>query len=149
MVFFLLILIKIQESHAQRQSHQPNGAHETGSVNNGSGTGGRSRFSSNGKHHHAHHNYNNGKTQKPPVSAVKQRVPNADDFPVLAGTVTPPSKSCVTTNGPTAAQVLQAPPPVKKESVAVVVVNGSEPSNAHLNTPERARSPATSTKVCI
>jgi len=83
------------------------------------------------------------------VSAIKQRVPNADDFPVLAGTVTPPSKSCVTTNGPTAAQVLQAPPPVKKESTVVVVVNGSEPGNARLTTPEHPRSPATSTKVCI
>lgn len=84
------------------------------------------------------------------MSTVKQRVPNADDFPVLAGTVTPPSKSCVTTNGPTAAQVLQAPPPVKKESMVAVVVNGSEPpSNARLNTPERPRSAAASTKVCI
>jgi len=67
---------------------------------------------------------------------------------VLAGTVTPPSRNCVTTNGPTAAQVLQAPPPVKKEGTAVVV-NGNEPSNARLITPEHQRLSATSTKVCI
>jgi len=51
--------------------------------------------------------------------AQKQRVPNADEFPVLNGSTTPPSRSPGSLNGatvnghngPTAAQVLQAPPP--------------------------------------
>ncbi|KAF7981162.1 hypothetical protein HWV62_34931 [Athelia sp. TMB] len=49
----------------------------------------------------------------------KQRVPNADEFPVLNGATTPPSRSPGGLNGaavnghhgPTAAQVLRAPPP--------------------------------------
>jgi hypothetical protein len=56
---------------------------------------------------------------------VKQRVPNADEFPVLAGSTTPPSRSPGLNgslphvnghSGPTAAQVLQAPPPVRRDS---------------------------------
>lgn len=58
-------------------------------------------------------------------SAMKQRVPNADEFPVLAGSTTPPTRAPglngVLPNGnghavPTAAQVLQAPPPRKDSS---------------------------------
>ena len=47
---------------------------------------------------------------------AQQRVPNADDFPVLAGSVTPPARSPVVgpISGPTAAQVLQAPAPFRK-----------------------------------
>lgn len=46
----------------------------------------------------------------------QQRIPNADDFPVLAGSVTPPARSpgVGPMNGPTAAQVLQAPAPYRK-----------------------------------
>lgn len=53
---------------------------------------------------------------------MKQRVPNADDFPVLAGSTTPPARSPGglvnghTHSGPTAAQVLQAPAPIRKDS---------------------------------
>jgi hypothetical protein len=55
---------------------------------------------------------------------VKQRVPNADDFPVLAGSTTPPARSPGHTSltnghvhsGPTAAQVLQAPAPIRKDT---------------------------------
>lgn len=53
---------------------------------------------------------------------TKQRVPNADEFPVLTGSITPPSRSpghngiLPNGNGPTAAQVLQAPPPLRKEN---------------------------------
>jgi hypothetical protein len=63
---------------------------------------------------------NNNK--KPPI---KQRVPNADEFPVLSGAVTPPARSPGTNGsllngnghiGPTAAQVLQAPAPTRKDS---------------------------------
>lgn len=52
-----------------------------------------------------------------------QRVPSADEFPVLAGSSTPPLRSPGANGtflnghgGPTAAQVLQAPAPHKKES---------------------------------
>ena len=57
-------------------------------------------------------------------ATIKQRVPNADEFPVLTGAITPPSRSPgsngTLTNGighpgPTAAQVLQAPAPARKE----------------------------------
>jgi hypothetical protein len=50
----------------------------------------------------------------------KQRVPSADEFPVLTGSTTPPSRSPGLNgslsnghSGPTAAQVLQAPPPAR------------------------------------
>ncbi|KAI0361359.1 hypothetical protein OH77DRAFT_1433449 [Trametes cingulata] len=71
-----------------------------------------------------------------------QRVPNADEFPVLGGSS--PSSRGPTANGsaapgysgPTAAQVLQAPPPPKKEAQ---VTRG--------NTPDQAP-PAPAPKVC-
>lgn len=71
----------------------------------------------------------------------RQRVPSADEFPVLAGSTTPPARSPgglnVVPNGPTAAQVLQAPPPVKKISTkASSVTKDSE------NGTERASSPS-------
>ncbi|KAK0455955.1 hypothetical protein EV421DRAFT_18217 [Armillaria borealis] len=52
---------------------------------------------------------------------IKQRLPSADDFPVLAGSTTPPVRSpsngSLSTGvaGPTAAQVLQAPAPVRRD----------------------------------
>ncbi|EJD52109.1 hypothetical protein AURDEDRAFT_134759 [Auricularia subglabra TFB-10046 SS5] len=51
-----------------------------------------------------------------------QRVPVAEDFPVLSGTKTPPQQPNGHTNGsltpigPTAAQVLRAPPPAQKSA---------------------------------
>ncbi|KAI0034140.1 hypothetical protein K488DRAFT_77405 [Vararia minispora EC-137] len=50
----------------------------------------------------------------------KQRVPNADEFPVLGGSTTPPrgvNGAANGMNGPTAAQVLQAAAPTRKELV--------------------------------
>jgi len=68
----------------------------------------------------------NGQPKGSPVNGVdkrnghvRQRVPNADDFPVLAGSLTPPSRRSPgphLPNGPTAAQVLQAPAPMRKDS---------------------------------
>lgn len=67
---------------------------------------------------------------------LKQRVPNADEFPVLAGSTTPPSRSpglngtMLNGNGhgaPTAAQVLQAPPPVRKDSTKESSTRGPTP----------------------
>ena len=56
-----------------------------------------------------------------PVAQPKQRVPNADEFPVLAGTTTPPARSPLGApaglGGPTAAQVLQNPAPSRKDLV--------------------------------
>jgi len=69
-------------------------------------------------------------------ATTKQRVPNPDEFPVLGGSITPPSRSPgvngVLTNGngyygPTAAQVLQAPPPIRKDSTKEPSTRGATP----------------------
>lgn len=63
----------------------------------------------------------NGPRPVKPI-ASKQRVPNADEFPVLGGSTTPPAQSPGINghmnglSGPTAAQVLRAPPPARKDS---------------------------------
>lgn len=52
--------------------------------------------------------------KRPPVAPKPQRVPSADEFPVLgggSGGITPPLR----VNGPTAAQVLQAPAPGRSQ----------------------------------
>ncbi|KAL0951467.1 hypothetical protein HGRIS_008155 [Hohenbuehelia grisea] len=66
-----------------------------------------------------------------------QRVPNADDFPVLAGSTTPPTRSPglngITNgfHGPTAAQVLQAPPPFRRrDSTRESSTRGTSPDSA-------------------
>lgn len=68
------------------------------------------------------------------MAAKQQRVPNADEFPVLAGSTTPPTRSPngVLTNGnghqgPTAAQVLLAPPPVRKDNATEPSTPGGSP----------------------
>ncbi|KIJ21945.1 hypothetical protein PAXINDRAFT_159931 [Paxillus involutus ATCC 200175] len=65
---------------------------------------------------------NGPRVEKKPV-VKHQRVPNADEFPVLGGSTTTSSRSSVNgapavngPAGPTAAQVLQAPAPFRKES---------------------------------
>lgn len=71
------------------------------------------------------------------VVAAKQRVPNADEFPVLGGSTTPPSRSPASNGhvnghvGPTAAQVLQAPPPMRRDS--------SKASTSRSQTPDQGR----------
>ncbi|KAF8167704.1 hypothetical protein B0H34DRAFT_792399 [Crassisporium funariophilum] len=74
------------------------------------------------KHNHAGVN-GNGQPHKRFSTVKQQRVPNADEFPVLAGSTTPPNRApgangtLVNGNGPsgpTAAQVLQAPAPDPK-----------------------------------
>ncbi|KZP25404.1 hypothetical protein FIBSPDRAFT_1041544 [Athelia psychrophila] len=67
--------------------------------------------------------------------AQRQRVPNADEFPVLASSTTSPSRSPGSLtgaalnghNGPTAAQVLQAPPP-RRDSTRDSTRSGSPAS---------------------
>jgi hypothetical protein len=93
---------------------------------------GRARYSQGAKNNHA---VNGVRADKRPLT-VKQRVPNADEFPVLAGSTTPPSRSPglngAMLNGighsvPTAAQVLQAPPPVRKDSTKDSSTRGTTP----------------------
>jgi len=82
---------------------------------------------------------NNGpRVDKKPVTKQQQRVPNADEFPVLTGSITPPSRSPGSNgsftnghSGPTAAQVLQAPPPVRRDS--------AKESSTHSASPELVR----------
>lgn len=75
---------------------------------------------------------NGHRVDKRPVS--KQRVPNADDFPVLNGSLTPPSRSPGSNgslsnghSGPTAAQVLSAPPPFRRDSIKESTPGNSSP----------------------
>ena len=77
--------------------------------------GNRPRYSQGGKNQHGG-NINNSHLHKK-VAPKQQRIPNPDEFPVLAGTITPPSRLSGVWNGqagPTAAQILQAPS-VRKE----------------------------------
>jgi len=63
----------------------------------------------------------------------QQRVPNADDFPILAGSTTPPARSpgaMSLTNGLTAAQILQAPAPVRKDSAQKIHTQSSKSDTA-------------------
>lgn len=72
--------------------------------------GNRPRYSQGGKNQHGG-NINNSHLHKK-VVPKQQRIPNPDEFPVLAGTITPPSRPSGVWNGhagPTAAQILQAP----------------------------------------
>lgn len=93
--------------------------------------GHRSKFQPNGKHHY-HPGLNGHSKKSQPMKQQIQRVPNADEFPVLAASVTPPK--LVNGNGHsglTAAQVLQAPPPARKDA--------SKESSTRDTTPEPAQ----------
>ncbi|KAF7337451.1 Ankyrin repeat containing protein [Mycena sanguinolenta] len=76
------------------------------------------------------------------ASVVKQRVPNADEFPVLAGTTTPPTRangSLPNGNGhagPTAAQILQAPRPARSNSSQAVTPRGVTPERVKETKPD-------------
>lgn len=77
--------------------------------------GNRPRYSQGGKNQHGG-NINNGHLHKK-VAPKQVRIPNADEFPMLAGTITPPSRPSGVWNGQagsTAAQILQGPS-VRKE----------------------------------
>lgn len=91
--------------------------------------GSRPKYQPNGKHHN---NHAVKKAGAPNKLLPAQRVPSADDFPVLAGTVTPP-KTNGHANGMTAAQVLQAPPPFRKDAAP------SKESSTRNTTPEPTR----------
>ncbi|KAH7930514.1 hypothetical protein BV22DRAFT_1054634 [Leucogyrophana mollusca] len=83
--------------------------------------------------------------RKPPV---RQRVPNADEFPVLGGSTTPPSRSSVNGGppvnghvGPTAAQVLQAPPPFRRESTKDATTRSASPEQYAPKSSQKLTSP--------
>ncbi|KAJ7786561.1 hypothetical protein B0H16DRAFT_35846 [Mycena metata] len=79
------------------------------------------------------------------ASMIKQRVPNADEFPVLAGSTTPPARSPGINGslpngnghaGPTAAQILQAPRPVRSNSSQAIASRGVTPERVKELKPE-------------
>lgn len=65
--------------------------------------------------------------------STRQRIPTADEFPVLAGSATPPPRSPGPNgpSGPTAAQVLQAPAPVRRESHKTSVSGSDDSEPVH------------------
>jgi len=107
----------------QEPPRQKNGM-EGSSRSHSSEVGNRPKFQQGGKH--PHNGPNSHAQKKPVLFREQQRVPNADEFPVLAGSTTPPSRTNGMNghmfngnghNGPTAAQILQAPAPSRsKES---------------------------------
>jgi hypothetical protein len=77
--------------------------------------GNRPRYSQGGKNQHGGSINNSHKK----VAPKQLRIPNPDEFPVLAGTITPPSRPSGVWNGQagsTAAQILQAPSARNKEA---------------------------------
>ncbi|KAF8349706.1 hypothetical protein F5887DRAFT_1058981 [Amanita rubescens] len=86
------------------------------SGDNNAGHGGRAKFDRGSKNHHG--GSANGSHASKKLVVTKQRVPDADEFPVLGGSVTPPNRqpNGMANGAPTAAQVLQAPPPIRKET---------------------------------
>ncbi|TEB38925.1 hypothetical protein FA13DRAFT_418288 [Coprinellus micaceus] len=97
-----------------------NGAAEGSSRSQSTDPGNRPKFQLGPHKHHHHQNGVNGKRVPGAATVRPQRVPSADDFPVLPGSVTPP-KRVNGVNGPTAAQILSAPAPIKKENTASTV----------------------------
>ncbi|KAF8078821.1 hypothetical protein FPV67DRAFT_81025 [Lyophyllum atratum] len=93
---------------------------------------GRPRFHQGGKNGYSP---NGARPDKRPFP-TKQRVPNADEFPVLAGSITPPTRSPGLNGmlpngnghaGSTAAQVLRAPPPFRKDGSKESSTRGTTP----------------------
>ncbi|KAG6886985.1 hypothetical protein C0992_001337 [Termitomyces sp. T32_za158] len=102
----------------------------------------RPRFHQGGKNGYGQ---NGARAEKrPPPPPKQQRVPNADEFPVLAGANTPPSRNTGLNGlsnghaGPTAAQVLSAPAPARKDAT-------SKDSSTRGTSPDAAASKASLT----
>ncbi|KAH0590955.1 hypothetical protein H2248_001068 [Termitomyces sp. 'cryptogamus'] len=82
----------------------------------------RPRYHQGGKNGYGQNGARAEKRLPPPPK--QQRVPNADEFPVLAGTNTPPTRNTGLNGlsnghtGPTAAQVLSAPAPFRKDAAS-------------------------------
>lgn len=135
----------LTSTYDQDASRPQNGA-EGSSRSHSTDPGGRPRFSQ------AIKNINgvNGARGDKRVTA-KQRVPNADEFPVLAGSTTPPSRSSGPNGllangngyyGPTAAQVLQAPPPVRRDSARESSTRGATPDPVRPVQPAKVEAPS-------
>lgn len=101
---------------------------------------------------------NGTREKRAAAAATRQRVPNPDEFPVLAGSTTPPMRSPPSLNGsisgaPTAAQVLLAPAPGRKEGEKDPSVRGTspepvkakEPKSESISAPEVAQEAPTAT----
>ncbi|PCH33896.1 hypothetical protein WOLCODRAFT_160435 [Wolfiporia cocos MD-104 SS10] len=118
---------------------QDEGEHARNAANGGAATTNSSRSQSSepgsrrGPPFKPSHFANGARPEKKVAPPKPQRLPSADDFPVLSST-TPPLRSPGSNtptingyNGPTAAQVLQAPPP-RKEGQAAPRDNSPEQS---------------------
>ncbi|KAF9477519.1 hypothetical protein BDN70DRAFT_934148 [Pholiota conissans] len=126
--------LTLRDDQQPRHKNGNGAAAEGSSRSHSSDAGTRPKFqqqgsknpNANGANGHANNNNKKSQQQQQQMFRHQQRVPNADEFPVLAGSTTPPTRTPVINgflnggiaNGPTAAQVLQAPPPRKdsKES---------------------------------
>jgi len=105
---------------------------EGSSRSHSSEAGNRPKFQQSGKHpHNAPH-----AQKKAATFRHQQRVPNADEFPVLGGSTTPPNRTNGVNghmfngngqHGPTAAQVLQAPAPSRKDGSKESSTRGTSP----------------------
>lgn len=98
------------------------------SGDNNPGPGGRAKFDRGPRNFHGGITNGSHASKRPIVT--KQRVPDADEFPVLGGSITPPTRQ---SNGaPTAAQVLLAPAPIKKET-SQASTRGPSPDSSKTN----------------
>ncbi|TFK30842.1 hypothetical protein FA15DRAFT_34798 [Coprinopsis marcescibilis] len=108
----------------------------------------RPRYQPGPKHHQGNGHPNGGKRTGPALRP--QRVPSADDFPVLPGTVTPPRVNGVnghSHSGPTAADILRAPAPqaarkTESEDGVTIVATPRGPSPDATRTSEGNVEPA-------
>jgi hypothetical protein len=103
------------------------------------GTDGSSRQRPSQGFRGGHHFTHGPRVEKKPF--VKQRVPNPDEFPVLMGAASPPSRSPGGNGinghlGPTAAQILQAPAPMRRDSVKE---SSTKESSTRVGTPDSAK----------
>ncbi|KAF9229070.1 hypothetical protein BS17DRAFT_798713 [Gyrodon lividus] len=87
---------------------------------------------------------NGPRVEKKPI--IRQRVPNPDEFPLLGGSTSTSSRSSVNgapavngPAGPTAAQVLQAPAPLRKESQKESVAPSSSPEEHQAKSQSESR----------
>lgn len=117
-------------SYFQEPPRQKNGV-EGSSRSHSSDAGSRPKFHQGSKQPNGLNGHKKAASFKP---QPQQRVPRADEFPVLAGTITPPRVNGTGHNGPTAAQVLQAPPPVRKEGSKESSTRGTTPDLTQGNT---------------
>ncbi|KAH9937223.1 uncharacterized protein B0H18DRAFT_1081474 [Fomitopsis serialis] len=118
------------QDQQQQPDGQPNHVRSGTNETTATSTSSRSQSSDPGSRrgppgYRPNHVPNGVRPDKRPMLSKPQRVPNADEFPVLTS-ITPPLRSPALYGpngngwvGPTAAQILQAPPPRKDGQVSV------------------------------